>query len=1123
MMRCLVAGAVLLLLGCGVVWAGLVDTMWVQRWAGPDSVNFKLNRASDIAVDGAGNVYVCGSGEVVANNTDMVVAKFNKWGDLRWVRSYGGNVTSDDDMAQALVVDSAGNLFVAGATDNNHPNGTHLDITCCKFDSSGNLLWTRKLDFGDEDEAFDIELGRSQDLYLCGAVMDTHHDLSAFLVARLNPSTGDTVWTRRYILDTLALSPRRRVQDRHPDFVLWDDWASWDNCASALAIHPDSGTVVVTGFGYQNSDGWDIWTMKFLPNGTRLWERDWHWPGNYDYDDVAFDVAVARTGQIYLAGFCEDENQGYDYVVVRHAPSGGAPLNYVRTNIGTVDGDDYAVSLALDDSMPIQNVYVTGFVDYGYLTGGYQVLTQKYTGGLTARWGSGAYFGGGGNDYGFDICYNQGRVYVTGMMNNDLMVLCYTAQNAGFKETLWSYTYNSPFNLQDMGAAVCALDSDHVYVAGECGRATLASDLFTCRLFYPNPDLRVGAVIEPKDTVNYLATVTPQVRIGNVGNTRARFWTKISIDGGYQDSVSWPVWLYPGDSLDIIFRDWTAQPLGMLGIRCTVALNGDRNQLNNRVLDSVFVRLVQDAACRAILSPVGTIDTAVRVFPSALVKNNCAVPMTFDAWFVIDSAGLVEKYRRSVTVTGLSAGKESTLVFPEWEKPHLPGSYTTLCSLAVADTNAANNIKEGSFTVTTRRWPTGWVEVRSVPNLPSGKQVKDGGWLSLDPATRLIYAAKGNKTPDCYVYYVDGDSWHTLAPIKPGTENKLPKKGCVGVADGQGHIFMTKGNNTLGFWKYFIQGDSWQQLQDVPLGNSGKKVKGGTDMVYAVLNDTGFVYLLKGYKTDFLRYNTVSGQWQTLPDAPAGAYPKWDKGSWLAIDDDPTWIYAHKAKVHEFYRFELMNGAWDQLPLNGMPFIGSTGKSKKSKEGGCAAYHDGSIYALKGGNTCEFWRYFADRDSWCELETMPSVGSTGKRKRVKAGADIVSFGDGAFFALKGNKTLEFWRYVGSQLTELSTMPNRNGVMAQSQAVFRPMCAVIPNPLAGGIGRLHYSLPVSEPALIRVRVYDASGRQVKAISGWAITNTGNMKLDLTGLVSGVYLLRLDAGRSGLTDCYKLMVR
>ena len=132
----------------------------------------------------------------------------------------------------------------------------------------------------------------------------------------------------------------------------------------------------------------------------------------------------------------------------------------------------------------------------------------------------------------------------------------------------------------------------------------------------------------------------------------------------------------------------------------------------------------------------------------------------------------------------------------------------------------------------------GWWEMTKVPATPAGKAVKDGGWLSFDPGSNLIYGAKGNKSADFYRYHINGDSWHELTVIPLGTEAKLPKKGCVGAADGAGHVYMTKGNNTLGFWKYYADGDSWEQIADVPLGNSNKKVKGGTDMVYVVKNET---------------------------------------------------------------------------------------------------------------------------------------------------------------------------------------------------------------------------------------------------------------------------------------------
>ncbi|MEO0073118.1 MAG: T9SS type A sorting domain-containing protein, partial [candidate division WOR-3 bacterium] len=355
-----------------------------------------------------------------------------------------------------------------------------------------------------------------------------------------------------------------------------------------------------------------------------------------------------------------------------------------------------------------------------------------------------------------------------------------------------------------------------------------------------------------------------------------------------------------------------------------------------------------------------------------------------------------------------------------------------------------------------------------------------------------------------------------LTGIPPGTEAKPPYKGAVGVCDNTGHIYATKGNNTLGFWRYHIDSLTWTQMPDVPLGPSGKKVKGGTDMVFVQEGDTGWVYLLKGVKTDFFRFNTVTGRWDTtLPEAPAGTNAKWDKGSWLAIDDDPTWhIYAHKAKYHELWVFDGATHTWSSSPLPGMPLVGMMGKSKKSKDGGCAAYDNGAIYALKGGNTCEFWKYTIATGTWTELDTMPSFGSTQKKKRVKAGADIVRYGDGVFFALKGNKTNELWRYF--DITGTASRPERSGVAATGtvqQVLFR----IVPNPVTSGRATLHFGLPFTGPATLRV--FDITGRTVRAQT---VAGRGSSAvLDLRGLAAGIYLARLDA--AGLQSTLKLVIK
>ncbi|MFO7639097.1 MAG: hypothetical protein R6X14_07380 [bacterium] len=103
--------------------------------------------------------------------------------------------------------------------------------------------------------------------------------------------------------------------------------------------------------------------------------------------------------------------------------------------------------------------------------------------------------------------------------------------------------------------------------------------------------------------------------------------------------------------------------------------------------------------------------------------------------------------------------------------------------------------------------------------------------------------------------------------------------------------------------------------------------------------------------------------------------------------------------------------AWE--PLAPMPYS-ATNRARDVRDGGALAFADDSlVYAFKGNNTSEFYLYNTLRDTWVALETLPDFGSSGRRRRVRRGARLSADGQGRVYALKGNNTLEFWRYASA--------------------------------------------------------------------------------------------------------------
>lgn len=157
-------------------------------------------------------------------------------------------------------------------------------------------------------------------------------------------------------------------------------------------------------------------------------------------------------------------------------------------------------------------------------------------------------------------------------------------------------------------------------------------------------------------------------------------------------------------------------------------------------------------------------------------------------------------------------------------------------------------------------------------------------------------------------------------------------------------------------------------------------------------------------------------------------------------------------------------------------------------------------------------------DSWHELDTVPlKLTVDGKKKKVKAGADIVGLNSGILYATKGNKTLEFWRYL-IPVPVLSGFAPRSGVMAGQTSVSGLRLAIVPNPLTTGVATLRYAL--SQPGLVTVSLFDVAGRSVWRRQLTAC-RSGAIGLDLRTLRAGVYLVRMDGANQSVTR--KLVVQ
>ncbi len=169
------------------------NLIWDAFYDGP--VYSDTDIAQKLIVDDNGNVYITGYNQISSNLTDIVTVKYDQNGNFQWAMNYG-NPEYRTNNAYFLENDAAGNVYVGGysAYEDPYP-GTGKDYILLKYDPSGNLLWDARYDHFNyiNDHPFDFAKGPADNIYICGISVKSCFSNEFMTVVKYNPQ-GDMMW-----------------------------------------------------------------------------------------------------------------------------------------------------------------------------------------------------------------------------------------------------------------------------------------------------------------------------------------------------------------------------------------------------------------------------------------------------------------------------------------------------------------------------------------------------------------------------------------------------------------------------------------------------------------------------------------------------------------------------------------------------------------------------------------------------------------------------------------------------------------------------------------------------------------------------------------------------------------
>ncbi|POZ51272.1 SBBP repeat-containing protein [Methylovulum psychrotolerans] len=151
-----------------------LDAQGTATWTVPffPTSSTKLTYVHALAADSAGNVYLTGitRGNLAGDNKgsdDVFLRKYGPDGTALWTSQFG---TDSSDYGNALTLDSAGNIYVAGSSMGSL-NGTNrggYDAFVRKYNASGKLVRGQQFGSSDFDIANAVRVGDDDAVYVGG-------------------------------------------------------------------------------------------------------------------------------------------------------------------------------------------------------------------------------------------------------------------------------------------------------------------------------------------------------------------------------------------------------------------------------------------------------------------------------------------------------------------------------------------------------------------------------------------------------------------------------------------------------------------------------------------------------------------------------------------------------------------------------------------------------------------------------------------------------------------------------------------------------------------------------------------------------------------------------------------
>ncbi|MCF8297459.1 MAG: SBBP repeat-containing protein [Saprospiraceae bacterium] len=355
---------------------------WAKSFGG-----FGADIGNSITMDAMNNVYIAGFFQdtvdfnpgigvmnLISNGmNDIFVQKLDAFGNLLWVKSFGG---SEDDIGWSITTDVNGNVFVTGIYRNTvdfdpgpgifNLSGTvgYITMFVLMLDSSGNFVWAKSMGGGNSStNGFSIISDKMSNIYVTGCFYNT---------TDFNPGIGITNLSSNGYADIFVIK-----LDVLGNFK-WAKSMGGIGYDYGYSIATDTlGNICLTGC-FQNTVDFDpnigvvnaashgnsdFFIEKLDSSGNLIWVKTIGGNGG----DIGADIITDSNNNIYITGsYMDTVDFDPGIGILNLSANGSSDIYMLKLNsLGNLQwaktigglGGEAAKSITLDY---LGNIYITG-------------------------------------------------------------------------------------------------------------------------------------------------------------------------------------------------------------------------------------------------------------------------------------------------------------------------------------------------------------------------------------------------------------------------------------------------------------------------------------------------------------------------------------------------------------------------------------------------------------------------------------------------------------------------------------------------------------------------------------------------------------------------------------------